>query len=141
MQQCRREPIDFGLDPLQMDIPLIPQLGGGEPPQGCRQLTQRHPADMAGGLAQRAQPLGERRDIGDGGGSRQPAHDLLRVGPKRLDHIAEESLLAAQLAQRLDAARIDDWGWLRGEPGMGGNRGHPVAEQRRVDLGEGRLLG
>ena len=70
MQQGHREPVDLGLDPLQVDVPVIPQLGGGKPPQGSRQLRQRYAADMAGGLAERPQPLGERGDVGNRGSPR-----------------------------------------------------------------------
>ena len=93
---------------------------------------------MAGGPAQPAQALSKRRDIGNRGSPRQPAHDLLRIGAERLDHIGEKSLLAAQLAQRLDAARIDDRHWFGGEPRMGGNRGYALAERCRLILRAGR---
>ena len=69
MQQPGGEPVDLGLDPLQMDITVIAQLGGGEAAQGRRQLTQRGAADMARRLAQCAESLGERSDIGGGGGA------------------------------------------------------------------------
>ena len=68
---------------------------------------------MAGGLAQRTQPLRKCRSIGNRGGALQPTHDLLRIGTERFDEIAEKTLLPAQFSQGLDAALIDD---LHGAP-------------------------
>ncbi len=141
MQQGRREPLDLALEPLQMNISLIPQLSRSEPAQGRRQLSERRAADVARGLAQRPQSLGESRDVGDCNGPPETADNLLCIGAECLDQVAEKSFLATQLAERLDAPRIDDGSWLGREPRMRGDRGDPVVERCRAIGSGGGLAG
>src|SRR5258707_6097065 len=115
-----------------MDISLIPQLSRSEPAQGRRQLSERRAADVARGLAQRPQSLGESRDVGHCNGPPEPADDLLCIGAERLDQVTEASFLATELAQRFDAPVIDDGSWLCREPSVYGNPGEPGAEPRRA---------
>ena len=94
-------------------------------------MERQKAADMAGGLTQRAQPLRKRRDIGNRRGAYQPPHDLPRIGPERLDQIAEKTFLTAKLAQCLDPAWIDNRRRLAGKPWMRGDRRYAIAERRR----------
>src|SRR5205814_3599416 len=85
---------------------------------------------MAGGLTQRAQSLCECRDIGNRRGACQPPHDLPRIGPERLDEVAEKTFLTAKLAQCLDPAWIDNRRRLAANPWRAGDGRKPFPDRR-----------
>src|SRR5438067_1273405 len=70
-------------------------------------------------------------------GACQPPHDLPRIGPERLDEVAEKTFLPAKLAQCLDPAWIDNRRRLAGKPWMRGDRRYTIAERQR-SIGCGR---
>jgi hypothetical protein len=81
---------------------------------------------MASGLAQRPQTLGECHGIGSGGRSVEAVHDLRRIGAKRLDHVVQKIILAAELLQLRDYIRIDRGRRIGGKSRMRRDRRDPI---------------